>query len=59
MGAHHGAVSTKHPPACLNKHVFRFHRRTANRISHGFARLIEQAVITLPTTYRAIVATPA
>jgi ISXO2 transposase-like protein/transposase-like zinc ribbon protein len=59
MGTHHGAVSTKHLPAYLDEHVFRFNRRTANCISHGFARLIEHAVQTKPTTYRQIVATPA
>jgi hypothetical protein len=33
-------------------------RRTANLVSHGFARLIEHAVQIGPTTYRAIVAAP-
>jgi hypothetical protein len=59
LGTHHGAVSPRHLPAYLDEHVFRFNRRTAKTISHGFARLIEQAVLTNPTTYRQIVATPA
>jgi hypothetical protein len=59
MGTHHGAVSEKHLPAYLDEYVFRFNRRTAKRISHGFARLVEQAVRTRPSTYQAIVATPA
>ena len=59
LGAHHGAVSEKHLPAYLDEYVFRFNRRTAERISHGFARLIEQAVRTKPSTYRTIVTTPA
>ena len=59
LGTHHGAVSTKHLPAYLDEHVFRFNRRTAKRISHGFARLIEQAVQTKPSTYRSIIAIPA
>jgi transposase-like protein len=59
MGTHHGAVSPKHLPAYLDEYVFRFNRRTAKRISHGFARLIEQAVHTRPSTYRAIIITPA
>jgi transposase-like protein len=59
LGTHHGAISAKHLPAYLNEYVFRFNRRTAKRISHGFARLIEQAVRTGPSTYRAIVMTPA
>ena len=44
MGTHHGAVGKKHLPAYLDEYVFRFNRRTAKSISHGFARLIEQAV---------------
>ena len=59
LGTHHGAVSEKHLPAYLEEYVFRFNRRTATLVSHGFARLIEQAVKTRPTTYREIIATPA
>ena len=59
LGTHHGAVSTKHLQAYLDEYVFRFNRRTAKGISHRFARLVEQAVHTKPTTYRGIVATPA
>ena len=59
LGTHHGAVSRKHLPAYLDEYVFRFNRRTAKRVSHGFARLVEQAVRTRPTTYRAIVAATA
>src|SRR5690349_20559104 len=59
LGTHHGAVSEKHLPAYLDEYVFRFNRRTATLVSHGFARLIEQAIKTGPTTYREIIATPA
>jgi transposase-like protein len=59
LGTHHGAVGKKHLPAYLDEHVFRFNRRTAKRISHGFARLIEQAVQIKPSTYRDIVSSPA
>jgi transposase-like protein len=58
LGTHHGAVSEKHLPAYLDEYVFRFNRRTANLVSHGFARLIEYAVQIKPSTYRTIVATP-
>jgi transposase-like protein len=58
LGTHHGAVGEKHLPAYLDEYVFRFNRRTANLVSHGFARLIEHAVQIRPTTYRAIVAAP-
>src|SRR4051812_42973309 len=56
LGTHHGAVSGKHLPAYLDEYVFRFNRRTARSISHRFARLLEQATLTPPATYRAIVA---
>src|SRR3954471_23022063 len=42
-GTHHGAVSPKPLPAYLDEYVFRFTRRPARSISHGFARLVEQA----------------
>ena len=51
-------MSEKHLPAYLDEYVFRFNRRTAKRVSHGFARLIEHAVRIKPSTYRAIVAAP-
>jgi hypothetical protein len=59
LGTHHGAVSRKHLPAYLDEYVVRSNRRTARSIGHGFARLVEQAVCTRPTTYRAIVAATA
>jgi transposase-like protein len=55
LGTHHGAVSHKHLQAYLDEYVFRFNRRTAKRIGHRFARLIEQAVATPPVSYRVIV----
>ena len=59
LGTHHGAVSKKHLPAYLDEFVFRFNRRTAKSLSHRFARVIQQAVLTRPTTYRSLVATAA
>ena len=56
LGTHHGAVSAKHLPAYLDEFVFRFNRRTARSISHGFARVLEHAVEIQPTPYRALVA---
>jgi transposase-like protein len=56
LGTHHGAVSRKHLPAYLDEFVFRFNRRTAKRLSHRFARVIEHAVQIRPTPYRALVA---
>ena len=55
LGTHHGAVRPKHLQRYLDEFVFRFNRRTAKAVSHGFARLIQHAVKTPPTTYRGIV----
>ena len=54
LGTHHGTISAKHLQTYLDEYFFRFNRRTARSIAHRFARLIEQAVLTQPTTYRAI-----
>jgi transposase-like protein len=55
LGTHHGAVSAKHLQGYLDEHVFRFNRRTASSPAHRFARLVQHAVHTKPTTYREIV----
>jgi transposase-like protein len=55
LGTHHGAVRPKHLQRYLDEFVFRFNRRTAKAVSHGFARLIQHAAMTPPTTYRGIV----
>ena len=54
-GHRDGAVRPKHLQAYLDEYVFRFNRRTANSIGHRFARLVEQALLTPPVTYRAII----
>jgi hypothetical protein len=53
LGTHHGAVGPKHLQRYIDEFVFRFNRRKAKAIGHGFARLIQHAVKTPPTTYRA------
>lgn len=55
LGTHHGAVGRKHLQAYLDEYVFRFNRRTAKSIGHRFARLVDQAILTPPISYRAIV----
>ena len=55
LGTHHGAVSRKHLQSYLDEYVFRFNRRTAKSIGHRFARLVQQAILTPPATYRTIV----
>ena len=58
LGTHHGAVRRKHLQAYLDEYVFRFNRRTAKSISHRFAGLVEQAILTPPASDRAIVGQP-
>jgi hypothetical protein len=55
LGTHHGAVRPRHLQRYLDEFVFHFNRRKAEAISHGFARLVQHAVKTPPTTYRGIV----
>jgi transposase-like protein len=55
LGTHHGSVGRKHLQAYLDEYVFRFNRRTATSIGHRFARLVQQAILTAPASYRAIV----
>src|SRR3954469_22879298 len=58
LGTHHGAVGERRLPAYLDEYALRRNRRTAKRISHGFARLVEHAVRIKPTSYRDLVAPP-
>ena len=55
LGTHHGAVKPKHLDAYLNEFVFRFNRRSSRSRGLLFYRLLEQAVVCEPTTYRAII----
>ena len=55
LGTHHGAVRPEHLQRYLEEFVFRFNRREAKTMSHGFADLILHAVKTPPTTDRGIV----
>jgi transposase-like protein len=58
LGTHHGAVRAKHLQRYLNEFAFRFNRRTATKLSHGFARLVQYALQTPPITYSQIVRNP-
>ena len=60
LTARHPSRCGRHrtPPGLPRRYVFRFNRAPPG-ISRRFARLVEQAVHTKPTTYRSIVATPA
>ena len=55
MSTHQGSVSGKHLDYYLDEYTFRFNRRTS--LSRGllFFRLMEQAMMTAPLSYRQIV----
>ena len=52
LGTHQGRVSPQHLDAYLSEFTFRFNRRTSRRRGLLFHRLMEQAVVTPPATYR-------
>ena len=58
LGTHHGAVEEKHLQAYLDEYVFRFNRRTSSKRGLLFYRLLENAMVVSPTTYRNIVDKP-
>ena len=57
LGTHHGSVQPEHLDAYLDEFVFRFNRRTSNSRGMLFYRLLQQAVVTKPVTYRDITRT--
>jgi hypothetical protein len=52
LGTHQGSVSPQHLDAYLNEFAFRFNRRTSHRRGLLFYRLLQQAVLTPPMTYK-------
>jgi transposase-like protein len=56
LGIHHGSVQPHQLDYYLDEFTFRFNRRTSRSRGLLFYRLLEQAVITGPVTYRAIAA---
>jgi hypothetical protein len=55
LGTHQGAVTARHLDYYLDEYTFRFNRRSAKARGLLFYRLVEQAVLTEPLTYRGIV----
>lgn len=55
LGTHHGSVQPEHLDAYLDEFVFRFNRRTSSSRGMLFYRLLQQAVLTAPVTYRDVV----
>jgi len=58
LGTHQGAVEKKHLQAYLDEYVFRFNRRTSSKRGLLFYRLLENAMVVPPTTYRNLVEKP-
>jgi transposase-like protein len=56
LGTHHGSVQPAHLDNYLEEFVFRFNRRTSASRGMLFYRLLQQAVVTDPVTYRDFVA---
>lgn len=54
LGTHQGAISKVHLEHYLDEYVFRFNRRSSGSRGKLFQRLMEQAVVTEPTTYAEI-----
>jgi transposase-like protein len=55
LDTHHGSVQPEHLDAYLDEFVFRFNRRSSTSRGLLFYRLLQQAVVTDPVTYRDIV----
>lgn len=53
LGTHQGSVTAAHLDAYLDEFAFRFNRRHSRRRGRLFYRLLEHAVATAPTRYRA------
>lgn len=59
LGTHQGAVKPVQLDYYLDEFVFRFNRRTSKSRGLLFYRLLEQAVMTDPVTYKAVTRKPA
>ena len=55
LGTHQGAVSHQHLPYYLDEFTFRFNRRKSRSRGKLFYRLVQQALMTDPAPYSAIV----
>lgn len=55
LGTHQGAVTGKHLDYYLDEYTFRFNRRTSKARGLLFYRLLQQAVIATPLSYKELV----
>jgi transposase-like protein len=58
LGTHQGSVGPDHLDAYLNEFTFRFNRRGSRRRGLLFYRLLEQAILAEPITYRSLIVNP-
>jgi hypothetical protein len=58
LGTHQGAVQPAKLDHYLDEFVFRFNRRKSSSRGMLFYRLLEQAVVTSPVTYKQVVNPP-
>jgi hypothetical protein len=58
LGTHQGAVQPAKLDHYLDEFVFRFNRRKSSSRGMLFYRLLEQAVVTAPVTYKQVVTPP-
>ena len=58
LGTHQGSVGPEHLDAYLNEFTFRFNRRGSRRRGLLFYRLLEQAILAEPITYRSLIVNP-
>jgi transposase-like protein len=58
LGTHQGRVTKKHLQAYLDEYVFRFNRRTSAKRGLLFYRLLENAMLVSPTTYKQLTDEP-
>ena len=58
LGTHQGAVQPAKLDHYLDEFVFRFNRRKSSSRGMLFYRLLEQAVVTTPVTYKHVVNPP-
>jgi transposase-like protein len=55
LGTHHGAIQPKQLDYYLDEFVFRFNRRTSKSRGLLFYRLVQQAIVTSPVTYKKVI----
>jgi len=58
LGTHQGAVQATHLQAYLNEFAFRFNRRRSRARGLLFYRLLDQAAVAEPITYRQLLVEP-